>query len=100
MTKVRFPSWVDEANDETERARNRLKYMLTSAARELCENGSIRDLAHAAGVDRTTIYYAIRKARIGKRLAEQLHRGAGNSPDGVPRLHVESLTNPLGIASE
>lgn len=100
MTAMRFPSWVDEPTDDTERARNRLKYMLNSAARELCENGSICDLARAAGVDRTTIYYAMRKARIGTRLADQLQRGAGKAPDGTNRLNAEQLINPLGIASE
>lgn len=98
---MKFPLWVDDPKlTDTERKVARLRYMIESTATKISPQGSIRELAARCDIDRTTIYYAVRKGRITERLATKLQDGAGKDADGNYLLPRDYLLEPMRIACE
>lgn len=98
---MKFPQWVDDPkHDNLQRTQARLSYLIGDAAARMCQNGSVRKLAERAGVDRTTIYYAIRAGEVGESLAAKLQEGAGYDADNTPILPAQYLRAPLEIPAE
>lgn len=89
---MRFPEWVDACTDDTERARNRLQYIVARAAIEVTGKNSVRALARKAGIDHSVISYSIRRGQFSAEAAVKLEDFAGRN-----LLPHEWLRNPLQI---
>lgn len=95
---MHFPDWVDNPMlSDDDRARARLRYLVQQAAAKIDPKARITELTTRAQIDRTTLFYALRKGQIGQRLAEKLEAGAGNDANGKPILPAKYLTSPLSL---
>lgn len=89
---MRFPRWVDSCSDDTQRARNRLQYIIARAAIEVTGKNSVRALARHAGIDHSVISYSVRRGQFSAEAAVKLEDFAGRN-----LLPNEWLRNPLSI---
>ena len=89
---MKFPVWVDKSPNDTQRARNRLQYIIARAAIEVTGKNSVRALAQRAGIDHSVISYSVRRGQFSADAAVKLEDFAGRH-----LLPNEWLRHPLNI---
>lgn len=91
---MHFPTWVEEpvTQNEEEKARKRLSYMVRRLALELTEEGSVTALCALCGVERSSVHQSIAQGRFAAATATKIERAIGRD-----QVRYEDLMNPLGM---
>lgn len=88
-----FPAWTEKA-PVADRARLRLKFMLSYAGLMKIGEPSIRSVCAFAGVPHVTVHEAIHRGQLTTKCAEKLEAAFGRAI-----LPKEFLTKPLNITA-
>lgn len=90
---MQFPPWVTNSRlKKSEKASNRLKYLLARLALDYSKEGTIRHLATTIGMSHTTFYNYIKKGEFSFKTAMRLEKLLGR--EVCPN---EWLREPLNI---
>lgn len=93
---MKFPQWTRRTGlTRQERSAKRLRYLIYRLAIEVCETPTIRDLGAKAGIDHSSISYALRTGRCTEDMAEKFEKAFGRK-----LVRKQDLVNPLAVESE
>jgi len=89
---MQFPYWIDQQQDKRQRARLRLKFMLSHATLRKYGRTSIHDLARDVQCNHSSVFNAIARGYFTTDMAERIERVLGRT-----ELRHEWLVDPLNV---